>query len=402
MLMKLYQRLFLVLALTLAHGRPAAAAGPDYSDWRLPLPAGTWTISRGPCGAETVFDHDCEYYENQCAIDLVPAAGSMENVPVLAPQAGRVFFAGTRAETGQMLLVLHPDGRVSGYMHLARIVVGLDEAVTRGQVLGYAGATGTARAHLHFFVQRNAVERECLALTGLEGLDYRNARAVSTNQAWSDLTLVDPPPALPDWLPAQPVLPTAGLRAPARLTLSPGTSASIPVLVPGRLAETDTLRAGNAVLTPARRTTDYGLFRLPVIAPAAGGDYALTLEARVGGRRLSQVFNYQVRPAAGPLTAPAALVVSPALVSPAGWTSHAAPPRLCWRVAADRGTQTEAYRYRVVAVGPQHADSGWISGTCWQTPPLPAGAYYWKVFVRDGNDALSRPNQRPFAFVLRR
>lgn len=395
---KLYQRLGLALALALAGGAPPAEAASAYAGWHLPVPAGEWTISRGPCGAESVFDHECGYYENQCAVDLVPLAGSMENVPVLAPAAGQVFFVGQRSETGRMLLLLHPDGRVSGYMHLTKIVVGPDAPVAPGQVVAYAGRTGTVRPHLHFFIQPNAVERACANPAGLDTLDFRRGRAVSRNLSWSDLVLADPPPALPDWLPALSGLPASGLATPQGLALAPGTAVSVPVLAAGRLAETDALTLGSGSLAPTRRAPDYALFRVPLLANAVAGEYEQKLEAQAAGRRLTGALHYSVRPAPAPASPPDVLLDNPQLAGPAGWTIHNRPPELCWRLAR---TAPAAGQFRVLLAGPTPADSGWITAACWRPPSLAAGTYFWKVFWRDAQGAMNRPNQRPFAFLMR-
>src|SRR5260221_5402214 len=143
----------------------AAASAFDFSDWHFPVPAGDWLISRGPCGGRGLYTHQCGYFEDECAFDLTPLTGSMLSVPVLAPQAGQVFFLGTRTDTGLAVLLRHADGRISALYHLSKIVVGLDQSVTQGQVIGYAGDTGSStRPHVHFDVQPNAVERTCLPL----------------------------------------------------------------------------------------------------------------------------------------------------------------------------------------------------------------------------------------------
>ena len=86
--------------------QPAA----DFAGWHLPVPAGTWLISRGPCGSPGGFSHQCGYFEDNCAIDLTPLTESMLSVPVLAPQAGQVFFLGTRDDSG-MVVMLTTSGR---------------------------------------------------------------------------------------------------------------------------------------------------------------------------------------------------------------------------------------------------------------------------------------------------
>ncbi len=382
----------LLLNLVPPPGAAAGAAG-DYTGWHLPLPAGAWTLSRGPCGSAAAFDHECGYYENACAIDLIPLAGSMENVPVLAPYTGRVFYIGTRTESGLMLMVRHPDERVSVYMHLAKTVVALDETVATGQVLAYAGRSGTNRPHLHFFVQPNAVERACVSVAGLDTLDYGQGRALSGNLAWADLTLPDPPAALPDWLPTLANRPAAGLSLPRLVQLQPGTTVNVPVLAGGPAA---TLTWAGTVLAPIRRASDYALFQVPLTAPAAPGDYEQRLEPSPGGPRQSALLRYSVR-ALQPWPAETAVLLSNAdLVSPAGWSLHVTAPRLCWRLPA-----RVAWRARVVVAGPTPAESDWLTAAaCWQPPPLAAGTYYWKVFLQDAQGAQNRPNQRPFAFIV--
>jgi murein DD-endopeptidase MepM/ murein hydrolase activator NlpD len=388
----------LCLLALLGLGLPTASAAGDFADWHLPLPAGEWAISRGPCGSAALFDHECRYYENRCAVDFVPTAGSMQNVPVLAPQAGRVFFIGARAETGLFLMLLHPDNYVSGYMHLSQAAVGLDEDVTRGQVIGYAGQSGTTRAHLHFFIQRNAVERECVMPEGLDVLEYRTGRAVSRNLAWPALTLPDPP-ALPDWLPTLSLISSPLVILPGQVTLRPGATASVPVFVRGQFTATDSLSTGGALLSPLRQTAGYTLFNVPIAAPRRAGMYSQRLELRAASRRLTAVLRYTVRVPPETKAGEGVLLVNPELASPAGWSYLSAPPKVCWRVTASDGQAP--LRYRVIAVGPTPVDSGWINDTCWQMPTLKRGAYLWKAFVRDARGYMNRTNQRPFAFVIR-
>lgn len=407
---RLYQRVFFALALALSvvsaspNVAPVSAniaARQNFADWHLPLPAGEWMISRGPCGSGSLFNHECSYYENQCAVDFVPLAGSMENVPVLAPQAGRAFFMGTRSETGLMLLLLHDDGRVSGYMHLSKIVIGPDERVTPGQVVAYAGSSGKVRAHLHFFIQPNAVERRCELPSGLDELDYRNGLAVSRNRPWSALTLTDPPATVPDWLPTLSAWPANGVAAPERVALSPGAAVSLPVAVKGRFGATDTLTFGSAALSPARRAPEYALFNLPLIAPARPGNYELTLQGRVAGRALSSTLRYTTRAVSGTIDVDGILLANPLLVSPSGWSSQASTPRLCWTINLGRERKAQQLAWRAIVIGPTTADSGWLDQTCWTPPTLASGRYLWKVFVRDEQGRMNRTNQRPWAFVIR-
>lgn len=356
-------------------------------------------ISRGPCGSNALFTHECGYYENRCAIDLVPIAGSLENVPVLAPQDGHVFFIGTRDETGLMLMLIHPDGRASGYMHLARVAVRPDEAVTQGQVIAYAGSSGAVRPHLHFWIQPNVVERRCEAPDRLGKLDYRLGKATSGNRPWSALTLVNPPDSLPDWLPTLAGWPTGGAALPQRVVLERGARFTLPVAVRGTFTETDTLTAGNLTAPLSRRTLDLGVFSFPLAATQPPGVYSATLSLnRRPAQDIGQL-NFTIRAPTARNRVDGVLLQNPELVSPPAWSVHGAPPELCWRV--DFGRERVSVQSRVVIVGPSYADSGWLAASCWTPPTLASGIYQWKVFIRDTSGLMNRPNQRPWAFVIR-
>jgi murein DD-endopeptidase MepM/ murein hydrolase activator NlpD len=389
--------LAILAGLRTAASAATASGAADYSGWRLPLAEGEWQISRGPCGSAARFTHDCRYYEERCAVDFVPLSGSMEDAPVLAPQAGQVFFLGARPDAGLMLMLLHPDGRVSGFMHLSKVVVGLDETVAQGQVVAYAGSTGSSgNPHLHFFVQPDAVQRECMDLTGLDILDFQLQRATSRNRAWPELTLPDPPAALPGFLP------TLGIAAaitdvvfPGRLLLAPGATIRFPVAVRGPAAATRTLNLNGLILIPDSRTTGSATFSVPLTAPMKPGDYELTLRTNAGAQVKAR---YTVRFPPETSASLGLLILNPSYLSPNGWSSVDNVPVLCW-THSDKSAQ-RPLQFRVLVVGPTAADSGWITKTCWQTPKLKSGTYYWKVFVRDARGYMNRTNQRPYAFVV--
>jgi len=384
------------------HGEAAAMLArraPDFTGWHLPLPAGQWQISRGPCGSAARFTHDCRYYEERCAVDFVPLSGSMKDAPVLAPQSGQVFFVGARPDTGHTLMLLHPDGRVSAMMHLSKIVVGPDDKVTQGQVVGYAGNTGySGNPHVHFFVQPNAVQRECVDLAGLDVLDFRLQTATSRNRAWPELTLPDPPAALPDWLPTLVAAPAgSGVVLPARILLAPGAHATLPVGVAP--TTTTTLDLGGLIFTPTRRTSAYTLFTVPLAAPTQNGDYTLRLRAVVGSNPgPAGTVRYAVRPPPRTGADPGIIAINPYFLSPNSWASVGPSPQLCWGQEAKSGTQP--FQFRILIAGQALADSGWITTTCWKTPRLTPGTYYWKVFVRDARGFMNRTNQRPYAFIV--
>jgi len=397
--------LILVLILSVLALGPAPSAAKaaeptfDFSTWHFPLPAGEWLISRGPCGGSGLFSHQCTYYEDRCAIDLTPLSGSMNSVPVLAPQAGQVFFAGTRNDSGLSVLLQHADGRVSALMHLARIVVASEQRVTQGQVVGYAGSTGSSTGpHLHFHVQPNAVERNCLPLDAIDEMDHRTMTVVSHNLAWSALNLVDPPDTLPAWLPLLGLgaeLPN--LITPGGLVLAPGTSVALPVAIKTAMLPPAGLTFGGRLLDPVQSIGVYTVFRLPLIAPPTTGIFSRPVTLIPAAGRTTLV-RFSVRPAPDTSTSTGMILISPTFVSPANYAVRRQPPELCWSEAASAGPAP--LTYRVMVVGPTPVDSGWISDTCWQTPALVTGQYSWKVFVRDGQGYMNRPNQRPWVFKI--
>ncbi|MCC7362489.1 MAG: M23 family metallopeptidase [Anaerolineales bacterium] len=385
---------------------PALAADPafDFSDWHYPVPAGKWLISRGPCGGNGLFSHDCEYFEDRCAFDLTPLDAGMDSVPVLAPQAGQVFFAGNRTDSGLSVMLRHPDGRVSALFHLSRIVVAPEARVAQGQVVGYAGSSGSSTGpHLHFDVQPNAVERSCLPLETIDEFDRRTMTIVSHNLAWPVLTLPDPPADLPGWLPLSGPLAERPLVVfPGSLLLAPGASFVVPVAVQTAAVPLGGLQFNGQRLTATDVVGEYSLFALPLTTPNTLGAYSRALALRPAAGRTTPrtaLLRFTVRAAPDLSATLGMVVINPSFLAPLNYSYHTRTPQLCWSEspAAGPGPLT----FRAMAVGPQAADSGWITATCWQPPPLAPGRYFWKVFVRDGQGYMIRPNQRPWTFKLR-
>ena len=89
------------------------------------------------------------------AIDVANKCGT----PIYAAAEGTVQRALTKEGpiTGKFVRILHPNGIVTYYGHLSRILVGVGQKVSQGTMIGYMGETGHATGcHLHFDV-RNAV-----------------------------------------------------------------------------------------------------------------------------------------------------------------------------------------------------------------------------------------------------
>jgi murein DD-endopeptidase MepM/ murein hydrolase activator NlpD len=89
-------------------------------------------------------------------VDYAAPAGT----PVWASAAGQVASVGPRGGGGNTVVLAHPGGLESIYMHLSRFARGLaaGQAVRQKQVIGYVGATGLATGpHLHFSLKQNGV-----------------------------------------------------------------------------------------------------------------------------------------------------------------------------------------------------------------------------------------------------
>ncbi|NQV05861.1 peptidoglycan DD-metalloendopeptidase family protein [bacterium] len=75
-------------------------------------------------------------------------------VEIRAAEAGRVFLADWKGGYGLTVMIDHGGGMSTLYAHQTITAVGYGQQVQRGQVIGYAGTTGTSTAcHLHFEVR---------------------------------------------------------------------------------------------------------------------------------------------------------------------------------------------------------------------------------------------------------
>jgi len=76
--------------------------------------------------------------------------------PVYATANGTVQAAGWANAYGNMVVLDHGFGLVTRYAHLSRFNVRLGDSVTRGDVIGFVGATGRATGdHVHYEVLAN-------------------------------------------------------------------------------------------------------------------------------------------------------------------------------------------------------------------------------------------------------
>jgi murein DD-endopeptidase MepM/ murein hydrolase activator NlpD len=76
--------------------------------------------------------------------------------PVYATADGVVEAASYTGDYGNLIILRHDFGLTTRYGHLSGYAVKLGQEVTRGQVIGYVGATGRATgAHLHYEIMAN-------------------------------------------------------------------------------------------------------------------------------------------------------------------------------------------------------------------------------------------------------
>lgn len=77
--------------------------------------------------------------------------GNEEGTPVIATNAGVVVMVRQLQVRGNMIIVDHGGGVLSGYGHLSQFAVTEGQEVAAGEVIGYVGNTGLSTgAHLHW------------------------------------------------------------------------------------------------------------------------------------------------------------------------------------------------------------------------------------------------------------
>ena len=100
------------------------------------------------------------------ALDISTGYGQ----PVRATAGGRVVEAGRNGNLGKMIEIDHGFGRRTRYGHLSEFAIRVDEDVERGQLIGYAGATGRATgSHVHYEVLVGARRMNPLRLVFASG-----------------------------------------------------------------------------------------------------------------------------------------------------------------------------------------------------------------------------------------
>ncbi len=85
--------------------------------------------------------------------------GGGTGLPISAPAAGRVVFAGPLTVRGNATIIDHGWGVYSGIFHQSEIKVNVGDMVEQGQTIGLVGGTGRVTgAHLHWEIWVNGIQ----------------------------------------------------------------------------------------------------------------------------------------------------------------------------------------------------------------------------------------------------
>ena len=86
--------------------------------------------------------------------------GAYQGTPIYASRSGTVTIASYDWSSGYWVNISHGDGFTSRYLHMTHYIVSAGQYVTKGQVIGYVGSTGTSTGpHLHFGIYYNGVSQ---------------------------------------------------------------------------------------------------------------------------------------------------------------------------------------------------------------------------------------------------
>ena len=86
--------------------------------------------------------------------------GAYQGTPIYATRSGTVTIASYDWSSGYWVNISHGDGFTSRYLHMTHYIVSAGQYVTKGQVIGYVGSTGTSTGpHLHFGIYYNGVSQ---------------------------------------------------------------------------------------------------------------------------------------------------------------------------------------------------------------------------------------------------
>ena len=128
-------------------GRKGAYFGPDGRSRKRAFLASPLEFSRVTSGFAMRFHPILQNWRAHNGVDYSAPQGT----PVLSVGEGVVEMAGRQSGYGNLVQLLHGNGKSTVYAHLSRIDVRAGQRVEQGQRIGAVGATGWATGpHLHF------------------------------------------------------------------------------------------------------------------------------------------------------------------------------------------------------------------------------------------------------------
>jgi murein DD-endopeptidase MepM/ murein hydrolase activator NlpD len=115
--------------------------------WRIPLPKGYMVTSPF---------YEARSYEMHPGVDLAISSGT----PIYAVGDGQVSQAGSYGGYGNYTCIAHSAAVKSCYAHQSAMFVSEGQNVTKGQLIGRVGCTGSCTGpHLHFEIRVNGAVR---------------------------------------------------------------------------------------------------------------------------------------------------------------------------------------------------------------------------------------------------
>jgi murein DD-endopeptidase MepM/ murein hydrolase activator NlpD len=114
-------------------------------DGLFQMPLSNTIVTAGYGGARSYNSGPIEIYHT--GIDFSGGIGT----PIYAPANGRVVYSNTTSIRGNVLIIDHGLGVMSGFYHLSKILIPVGELVSAGQMVAEGGNTGLSTGpHLHW------------------------------------------------------------------------------------------------------------------------------------------------------------------------------------------------------------------------------------------------------------
>ncbi len=135
--------------LNAANGSPnVSTTAPASGSFTWPAPASRWVTSEFGWRDHPVYGT----WKHHNGVDIGANWGSN----IIAADSGRVLSAYYDWSYGNFVMIDHGNGFVTLYAHMETLYVSAGQNVSKGDVLGLCGSTGTSTgAHLHFEIRYN-------------------------------------------------------------------------------------------------------------------------------------------------------------------------------------------------------------------------------------------------------